>query len=192
MGCHGGFSLDEETRRSWYNPEAILEEIGLEAGMVFIDVGCGEGFFSLLAAKVVGKNGIVYAVDSDDKAIDRLKASAEKQHLNNIKVKVAEAEETVFCTTCADVVFYSMVLHDFKDPTQVLRNAKKMLKPTGSLVDLDWKKQQMSYGPPFKIRFSEEDASGLLKMAGFTVTSVKDAGSNHYIILAKSNARCPI
>ena len=190
MGCHGGFSLDEETRRSWYNPEAILRDIGLAAGMVFMDVGCGDGFFSLLAARVVGGNGIVYAVDSDAKAIERLKASAEEQDLPNIKVKVGSAEETAFCTTCADVIFYSMVLHDFRDPAQVLRNAKKMIKPSGKLVDLDWKKQHMPFGPPFEIRFSEADAAGLLKMSGFMVTSVKDAGPNHYVIVAQSDAHC--
>ncbi len=190
MACHGGFSLDEATRRTWYNPDAILKDIGLKEGMVFMDIGCGEGFFTLLAAQMVGKEGIVYAVDSDAQAIERLKAKAEKQHLQNIRVKVGPAEETVFCTACADVVFYSMVLHDFKDAVQVLRNAKKMLKPTGTLVDLDWKKQRMPFGPPFEIRFSEQDTAGLMKMSGFTVTSVKDVGPYHYVVTAKSNARC--
>jgi ubiquinone/menaquinone biosynthesis C-methylase UbiE len=188
--CHGGFSLDEATRRSWYNPEQILKEIGLASGMVFIDVGCGAGFFSLLAAKVVGESGIVYAVDSDNKAIERLRAKAEQQRLSNIRFKAATAEETVFCTACADVVFYSMVLHDFKDPLRVLQNAKKMIKPTGTLVDLDWKKQQMQFGPPFKIRFSEADAQGLIKIAGFKVTKVQDAGPYHYVVAGKSSEYC--
>jgi ubiquinone/menaquinone biosynthesis C-methylase UbiE len=190
LTCHGGFSLEEATRRSWYNPEQILKDAGLAAGMVLIDVGCGEGFFSLLAAKMVGESGIVYAVDSDFDAIERLKAEAERQHFSNIRVKNAAAEETVFCIACADIVFYSMVLHDFRDAVRVLQNAKKMIKPTGALVDLDWKKQQMQFGPPFKIRFSEQDAQGLLKITGFKVTNVKDAGSFHYVVLAKSSGNC--
>jgi ubiquinone/menaquinone biosynthesis C-methylase UbiE len=190
MGCHGGFSLDEATRRSWYNPESILKDAGLGPGMVFMDVGCGEGFFALLAAEIVGQAGIVYAVDTDPQAVERLKTKAAQKHLINIKSKVGAAEETVFCTTCADVVFYSMVLHDFKDAVQVLRNAKKMLKPAGRLVDLDWKKQQMPFGPPFKIRFSEQDAMGLMKTSGFTVTGAKDAGPHHYVVTAKSNEHC--
>jgi ubiquinone/menaquinone biosynthesis C-methylase UbiE len=185
MTCHGGFSLDEATRRSWYNPEAILRNVGLAAGMVFIDVGSGGGFFTLLAAQIVGEKGIVYAVDTDANAIERLKTEAAKKSLNNIKTKVGAAEETVFCTTCADIVFYSMVLHDFSDPLQVLRNAKKMLKPIGTLVDLDWKKKQMAFGPPEHIRFSEEKASDLMMRAGFTVESAKDAGPYHYIVTAK-------
>jgi ubiquinone/menaquinone biosynthesis C-methylase UbiE len=190
LTCHGGFSLDEATRRSWYNPEQILKDAGLAAGMVFIDVGSSEGFFSLLAAKMVGGSGIVYAVDSDFDAIERLKAEAERQHFSNIRVKAAAAEETVFCNACADVVFYSMDLHDFRDAVRVLQNAKKMIKPTGVLVDLDWKKQMMQFGPPFKIRFSEQDAQGLLKITGFKVTSVLDAGPYHYVVLAKSSENC--
>jgi ubiquinone/menaquinone biosynthesis C-methylase UbiE len=185
MTCHGGFSLDEATRRAWYNPEAILRDAGLAAGMVFIDVGSGGGFFTLLAAKIVGEKGVVYAVDTDANAIERLKNEATKKSLINVKTKVGAAEETVFCTTCADVVFYSMVLHDFGDPLQVLRNAKKMLKTNGALVDLDWKKRQMAFGPPEHIRFSEEKASALIAQAGFTVESVKEAGPHHYVVTAK-------
>jgi hypothetical protein len=60
-----------------------------------------------------------------------------------------------------------------------------MLKPTGKVVNLDWKKKQMPFGPPESIRFSEEHASDLLQQAGFTVESVKNVGPHHYVITAK-------
>jgi ubiquinone/menaquinone biosynthesis C-methylase UbiE len=186
MGCHGGFSLDEYTRRSWFNPEKILKNIGLRPGMVFADIGCGDGFFTILAAQVVGEKGMVYAVDRDASAIERLERKAAKKSFANVKAVVAEAEETVFCKGCADVVFYSIVLHDFRDPVKVLLNAKRMLKPDGLLVDLDWKKKQMEHGPPFRIRFSEEQAQRLIETAGFKLESVTDIGPYHYAIIAKS------
>jgi ubiquinone/menaquinone biosynthesis C-methylase UbiE len=183
MVCHGGFALDEATRRSWFNPEAVLRD--LRVGMVFMDVGCGDGFFSILAAKKVGEKGEVYAVDSDASAIERLNRKAQAEGLKNIVSKIGLAEETVFCSGCADFVFFSMVLHDFVDPAKVLRNAKEMIKPSGRLVDLDWKKQKMRFGPPFEIRFSEAYASSLIHSAGFQIASVRDAGNYHYIITAK-------
>lgn len=183
MVCHGGFSLDEATRRSWYNPEAILQD--LRSGMVFADIGCGDGFFSILAAKKVGEKGKVYAVDIDASAIERLKHKAKAEGLKNITTKVGAAEETVFCNKCVDFVFYSMVLHDFADPAKVLQNAKQMIKPVGQMIDLDWKKQEMPFGPPARIRFSEEQASSLIQHAGFRVAIVNDAGSYHYIVIAK-------
>lgn len=183
MGCHGGFNLDEATRRSWYNPESILTE--LRSGMVFVDVGCGNGFFSILAGKKVGADGKVYAVDVDASAIEKLKQKASVEGLKNISAKVGKAEDTVFCLECADFVFYSMDLHDFNDPSKVLQNAKKMIKPKGQIIDLDWKKIDMPFGPPVSIRFSEEQATGLMRSVGFNIAEVRDAGPYHYIITAK-------
>ena len=183
MGCHGGFSLDEATRRSWYNPDTILKDLG--AGMVFMDIGCGDGFFTVLAAKKVGETGKVYAVDIDASAVEKLKQKAQAAGLKNITAKVGAAEDTVFCKKCADFVFYSMDLHDFNDPEKVLKNAKEMVKPTGRLIDLDWKKIEMPFGPPVAIRFSEEKIAGLMESAGFTVAEVKDAGPYHYLVTAK-------
>jgi ubiquinone/menaquinone biosynthesis C-methylase UbiE len=183
VGCHGGFSLDEATRRLWYNPDAILKE--LQPGMAFVDVGCGDGFFSILAAKKVGEKGKVFAVDIDASAIEKVKLKAKAEGLNNITSKVGYAEDTVFCKSCADFIFFSMDLHDFSDPVKVLENAKQMVKPSGQLLDLDWKKIEMPFGPPVIIRFSEKKASGLIESAGFTVTDVRDAGRYHYLITAK-------
>jgi ubiquinone/menaquinone biosynthesis C-methylase UbiE len=188
MTCHGGFSLGEVTRRSWFNPEKVLADAGLSSGNVFVDVGSGEGFFTILAAEVVGEKGRVYAVDRDASAIERLRRRAAEKGFANVKAVVAEAEETVFCEACADVVFYSTVLHDFRDPAKVLLNARRMLKPSGRLVDLDWKKKQTAHGPPVRIRFSEEQAQTLIKNAGFTVESMRDAGRDHYIVIAKPQA----
>ena len=185
MGCHGGFSLDESVRRNWYNPEVILKDIGLTKGKVFIDVGCGDGFFSLLASKMVGVTGKVYSVDTDKSGIEKLKHKAAEIGLSNVYTTVGAAEETLLCKNCADIVFYSMVLHDFNDPTKVLLNAKQMLKPTGLVANLDWKKKQMPFGPPLQIRFSEDKASELITQAGFKIKNITQAGEHHYIITAK-------
>ncbi len=184
MVCHGGFSLDETARRSWFNPERILRDAGLKSGMVFVDVGSGDGFFTMIAAKFVGKTGKVYAVDTDASAIERLRFRAKEKEIANVATVVAEAEVTVFCKNCADFVFYSIVLHDFHDPVRVLKNARRMLKPSGMLMDLDWKKMDMPFGPPERIRFSEEKASGLIKGAGFKIQSISSVGPYHYCVVA--------
>lgn len=184
MTCHGGFSLDETTRRSWFNPEKILHDAGLTSGMVFVDVGSGDGFFTMIAAQIVGNTGKVFVVDTDAAAIERLNRRAEEKGIANVETFVGKAEETVLCENCADVVFYSIVLHDFQDPEQVLKNARRMLKKSGKLLDLDWKKRNMTFGPPERIRFSEEKASGLIKAAGFKIQRVSEVGPYHYIVVA--------
>jgi ubiquinone/menaquinone biosynthesis C-methylase UbiE len=106
MVCHGGFSLDEAKRRSWYNPEDILKAVELEEGMTFVDVGCGDGYFTFLAAKIVGEKGKVYAVDRDQLAIEKVQKKAKEEGYNNITAVAGKAEETIFCKNCADVVYF--------------------------------------------------------------------------------------
>lgn len=133
------FYADESERRKWQNPDEMLSSIGLNPGFTFVDVGCGDGFFTIPAAKIVGKKGRVFALDSDEEAIASLKKKASTKNLWNIEAKVGAAEDSVLCEGCADMVFFSIVLHDFSNPAKVLTNARKMLKPGGLLVDLDWK-----------------------------------------------------
>jgi ubiquinone/menaquinone biosynthesis C-methylase UbiE len=96
---------------------------------------------------------------------------------------VGIAEETILCDTCADIVFFGIVLHDFSDPSKVLSNAKIMLSPTGRLADLDWKKEPTRLGPPLQIRLDEKKASSLIATASFKIDEIKK-GPYHYIIVA--------
>lgn len=180
------FRYYESGRRQWQNPEAILIEIGLRSGMTFVDIGCGGGFFAIPAAKIVGEEGRVYGVDVNDEAINFLKNEASKNEITNIILKAAKAEDTIFCECCADIAFFGIDLHDFDDPDQVLQNAKKMLKPSGKLVDLDWKKEPMEMGPPLQIRFSEDEAARRIERAGFKVETRGSFSRYHYLIVARS------
>jgi ubiquinone/menaquinone biosynthesis C-methylase UbiE len=180
-----GWPADDEQRRQWQNPHAILAALGLKAGMVFVDIGCAQGFFALPAASIVGVSGKVYGVDVDELAIGQLESAAGSKGLKNVYVESGKAEESVLCDHCADIVFMGNVLHDFDDPVKVLDNARLMIKPTGELIDLDWKKEWMPIGPPFDIRFTEEKATSLIESAGFSVEQVKDLAPYHYLIVAR-------
>ncbi|MGZ4905788.1 MAG: class I SAM-dependent methyltransferase [Halobacteriota archaeon] len=175
---------NEKERRKWQNPEAILAKAGVQAGDVFIDLGCGFGFFALPAAKIVGQEGLVCGIDIDSEALEQLRERASNAGLRNVHVKTAQAEEVSLCNRCADIAFIGIALHDFKDPLKVLKNAKTALKPNGRLVNVDWKKESMPIGPPLEIRFNEEEASSLLIRAGFTIESVTGVGEYHYLIIA--------
>jgi ubiquinone/menaquinone biosynthesis C-methylase UbiE len=181
---HGGFRpFDDPQRRQWQDPDLILTGIGLGSGMCFADIGCGGGFFSLPAARMVEEKGKIFGVDANPDAISMLQEQAEKEGLKNIFLTTGSAEDTIPCQHCADFVFFGIALHDFNDPEKVLRNARKIIKKDGKLIDLDWKKQA-AFGPPSHIRFSEEKASGLIEKAGFKVSSVADSGLYHYLITA--------
>ena len=177
---------NDDDRREWQNPEAILEEINLKKGFIFIDLGCGGGFFSIPAAIVVGTEGKVYALDADAEAIEVTKEKASTKGLQNLEFRVGRAEDEILCNNCADMIFLGNVLHDFENPSQVLINSKKMLKQNGRLIDLDWKAEPMKLGPPMEIRFSAHKASELIKAAGFEVVEMRESRPFHYVIEART------
>jgi len=178
------FRADDPERKVWQDPEKIFSSIGLRKGMVFVDVGCGEGYFALPAARIVGPGGKVYAVDINADAIAGLWECAATEGLSNLSAQAGEAEATVFCEGCADIIFFGIDLHDFADPVRVIRNAKRMLKQSGRLIDLDWKDIPMDFGPPAEKRFPVAKAKNLIESTGFTVQSVQDSGPYHYLIIA--------
>lgn len=113
------FFYDENERVKFQNPKTILSESGLKPGHTFMDIGCGDGFFSIPAAKIVGEKGKVYCLDIDNTAMKKLREKAEKENLRNLNLTVGEAEKNILCEACADMVFFGIVLHDFKDTIRV-------------------------------------------------------------------------
>jgi ubiquinone/menaquinone biosynthesis C-methylase UbiE len=84
---------DERERRrlalqaSILNPftEHLLRRAGISAGMRVLDIGCGVGDVSLLAARIVGRGGRVTSLDFDGRALETLKERASAEVLGNIE-----------------------------------------------------------------------------------------------------------
>ena len=124
-------------------------------------------------------------MDSNGEALKRLEVMAASERLDNISLKKGYAEDVVLCRGCADFVFFGIVLHDFKDVTEVLRNAKIMLKKGGKLINLDFKKDS-NIGPPKSIKFTRETATRIIEHAGFNITEVRWMEPYSYLVAAKS------
>jgi ubiquinone/menaquinone biosynthesis C-methylase UbiE len=173
----------EKERRNWQNPEQTLINIGLKEGHRFADIGCGYGFFTLPALRMVGKSGKVYAVDKNAEAISIIRRRLSGDP-DNIELVTGLAEDIVFCEGCIDFMFFSIVLHDFSDIMKVLDNSRKMIKKDGVLVNIDWKKKKLDKGPPYSKKFSIGKASGLIESAGYRINKIDKESALLYSITA--------
>jgi len=114
----------------------VLERIGIRRGQTVLDFGCGSGTYTIPAAKIVGEQGRVYALDKDKEALDKLMQRAESAGLKNIEriktsgeIKIGLTDESV------DVVFMFDVFHSYYFPQagdrrRLLSEIYRIMKPT--------------------------------------------------------------
>ncbi len=83
-----------------------------------------------------------------------------------------------------DFAFMACVLHELDGPGTLLE-ARRILKPRGRLGIVDWKKEDMEFGPPKAHRLDEAEARAILRDAGFAPSRTFAAGAYHYGIEAR-------
>jgi len=103
----------------------------LRAGETVVDVGCGAGFDTLLAARQVGPAGRVIAVDMTPAMLDKTSLAAKELGLENVDARLGFAEELPVESGVADVVISNGVINLCPDKVQVMREIHRVLKPGG-------------------------------------------------------------
>jgi ubiquinone/menaquinone biosynthesis C-methylase UbiE len=131
-----GYLLVSPLRRLLHNPEKIPAPY-IREGMTVLDVGPGMGFFTIPAARMVGKSGRVIAVDVQEKMLQSLVSRAYK----------AGVRERVFVEVCKpdslgvsdpiDLCLAINVMHEVPDAAGLLAQIRAILKPTGILLVLE-------------------------------------------------------
>ncbi len=163
-------------------PKRLLEEAGLKDGDTFADIGCGPGFFTLPAADVVGKSGRVFAVDTQGAMLEQLKSR--KPPKNVTLVKSGESSIPID-DSAADLAFAAFVLHEAEKANLFLAEIKRITKPGGAVLIIDWKKKKEEHGPPVEERLTAGAVEELLREAGFRGIKASSLNASHYRVYAR-------
>jgi len=104
----------------------ILKRIGIKTGVSVLDFGCGSGTYTIPVAKIVGKQGRVYALDKDKNALDNLMKKAELAGLKNIKKMATSGElEIELPDESVDVSLIFDIFHHYYFPQ--IEDRKRLL-----------------------------------------------------------------
>jgi ubiquinone/menaquinone biosynthesis C-methylase UbiE len=172
--------------RDFLDAENIISTIGLNEDQTVLDVGCGEGQFSLAAANVVGDRGQVIAVDVHESSINILRRMIAQQNIGNVLTFKADVTKRIPVSDYAvDVCLMVNVLHGFVingEISAVMREILRVTKRNGSLAVVDFKKIETTAGPPLSQRLSPDDVEKALSEYGFIADAFDDVGAYSYLI----------
>jgi len=110
-----------------------LKKAGVKKGQVIVDLGCGIGRFAFLAAKIVGPEGKVYALDIHPLHIATLAARRAIGGHNNVSLMYADCHSTQLPDKAIDLIFINDAFHEFADKI-ALKEASRILKADGILA----------------------------------------------------------
>ena len=134
---------DEERQRliqqsSYLSPltELMLREGGLGPGMSVLDIGCGTGGASQIAARIVGKSGCVVGIDRDEETLNQARQLAAQAKLNHISFQCCTAETARFDSKFDAVIGRFVLIHQ-KDPLAVVRQVVPFARRGGLVAFLE-------------------------------------------------------
>ncbi|MFH1837980.1 MAG: methyltransferase domain-containing protein [Candidatus Kuenenbacteria bacterium] len=169
------------------NFKKLLEKAGLKQNMIVGDLGCGgTGYFVLQASKMVGKDGIVYAIDILKPALKSIESRARLEKLYNIKTIWSDLEihkATKIKNEELNVILLTNILHQSKNPSTVFKEAERMLKKDGKILVVEWEQTNSPLGPKVENRISKEEIKKIAQENNLEKQEEFKAGNYHYGII---------
>ena len=158
--------LDDPKRDAYQKPHEVMEALAFKPGEIVADIGTGSGYFTFRVAQHVGPNGRVYAVDVNPDMIKHVQKRMGELQVTNVTPILARPNDPQLPEP-ADRFLIVDVWHHIEDQAGYLALMKKLLKPGGQVVMIDFQKRELPVGPPIAMKIAREDLLKQMQANGF-------------------------
>lgn len=163
-------------------PAELLANLGLKEGDIMIDVGAGNGFFSLPGAEIVGEKGKIYSVDVEIDMLLDLKKRAQNAGLTD-RIEICKSSNTdANLHQKADFMLFAYLFHEVDQQEEFLNSYFKFLKKGTKVVFLEWNPDQGELGPSLEHRIESKTLKEILAKKGIKNIKVKELEYNSYLV----------
>ena len=178
--------LDAESFRKEIDPSAVLKNLGLTPKDIFIDIGCGTGYYLKAAASKIARPDALYGLDTSGKMLRFLKKHTDAEILARVKLLKSREYSFPLPDALGSFVLLSTVLHEVDDKVLLLAEVRRVLKPGGRIGVIEFEKKETPHGPPLHHRISAEETAEWLSAAGFSRISLTSVTGELYACTALS------
>jgi ubiquinone/menaquinone biosynthesis C-methylase UbiE len=159
-------ALEDPKRDAYQKPNEVMAALAVQEGEAIADIGAGSGYFTMRLAQHVGPTGRVYAVDVDPDMIRHLHARVRDAGVLNVVPILARPDDPLLPQRVDRFVIVD-VWHHVEDRPGYLARMKKLLKPGGQIVMIDFHKRDLPVGPPASMKIAREDLLKEMQVNGF-------------------------
>jgi ubiquinone/menaquinone biosynthesis C-methylase UbiE len=127
--------MESPLRYRFFNPVKSLKLSGIQIGQTVLEVGCGTGFFTIPAARLIRDEGRIYAVDPHPLAIKQVKKKVRDAGLTNVRLIRADATRCGLARGMINlVVLYGVIPSPTLPMDRLLEEMYRLLKPNGKIT----------------------------------------------------------
>ena len=127
--------LESPLRRRFNDPVKTLKAAGIRSGQEVLEVGCGTGFFTIPAAKLVGDEGCIHAIDLYPPAIEFVEEKLRDAQISNVRLTNADAMDSGLPSSSFDLVLlFGVIPAPVLPLDKLLPEMHRLLKPEGALA----------------------------------------------------------
>jgi predicted methyltransferase len=125
---------DEREREKTERVADILTALGARDGVHVADLGSADGFYTLRIATAVAPSGKAYAIDIDQKSLDKLRERAQKETITNVEIILSQPADPKLPPGALDAVLIRNAYHEMVEYREILKGVMSGLKPGGLLI----------------------------------------------------------
>jgi SAM-dependent methyltransferase len=160
------------------------------------DLGCGEGYLTIEAARWASR---VVAVDRSAAVLKRARALAQRRRVSNVIWKKGELEQLPIRDGAVEVAMLSQALHHAHDPARAVAEASRITAPGGRVLLLDLRAHQEEWVRAKlgdrRLGFDDEELRRMLSAAGLADVKVgvgaRKAGDPFTVLIAAATKTAP-
>ncbi|WP_263414165.1 class I SAM-dependent methyltransferase [Terriglobus aquaticus] len=160
--------------------DRVMNILQLGPGKTVADLGAGGGWFSMLAARRVAPNGMVFAEDINPTFVSGITQRAMREGLRNVKPVLGTPTDPRLPDHSVDAVLMLKVYHEIADTAALLGNLKPALKPGARVGIIDRNGNGADHGLKQSVVEAEMHAAGYREIEHYTFT--KADGQDYFLV----------
>jgi ubiquinone/menaquinone biosynthesis C-methylase UbiE len=126
--------IDNPLRRRIQPPEEMPSRHQIKPGMQVLEVGPGNGTYTLATAHHLTRSGRLVAIDIEPRMIQRVKSKIQNAGIEYVDVRVADVNDLPFEDQVFDLVYMITVIGEIPNRPKALQEIRRVLKPQGKLA----------------------------------------------------------